>query len=211
MSAHTATAIDDPLSEPESDMMSLEDFELSQTAAQRLGDDPVTSLMNTWAEEKKKIITMFEEFRLGDCAKDSDQRVFMRPHLEECLDYMTGTLGWIRAIWHQPGLHEVDRRWREYSRHFGEFKIAIERVDEAETEDREESQSAQGETTPPAWQTIADEIAERLTKFEEAALTAYSSKVEKAKEWSGFSDPKRWEVDRRDWGTIKGAELEAYV
>ena len=211
MSAHTATAIDDPLSESKSDMMSFEDFELSQAAAQRLRDDPVTSLMNTWAQEKKKIITMFEEFRLGDCAKNSDQRVFMRPHLEECLDYMTGTLGWIRAIWHQPGLHQVDRRWREYSRHVDGFKMAVQTVDAVETEDREGYLSAQGETTPSAWKTIADEIAERLTKFEEAALTAYSSKVEKAKEWSGFSDPKRWEVDRRDWVTIKGAELEAYV
>ena len=99
----------------------------------------------------------------------------------------------------------------EYSRHLEEFKIAIERVDDAETENREEPQPIQDETTPSAWKTIADKIAERLTKFERAASITYASKVEKAKEWSGFSDPKRWEVDRRDWGTIKGAELEAYV
>ena len=99
----------------------------------------------------------------------------------------------------------------EYSRHHEEFKIAIERVDDAETGDREEPQPIQGETTPSAWETIGSEIDGRLTKFERAASIALSSKVQKAREWPGFSDSKRWEVDRRDWGTIKGAELEAYV
>ena len=73
----------------------------------------------------------------------------------------------------------------EYSRHVEEFKIAIEKVDDAETEDREEPQPIQDETTPSAWKTIADEIAERLTKFERAASIPYASKVEKAKEFPG--------------------------
>jgi len=56
MSTYTATATDDQASDADCgpDLISIQDLQLSRAAAQRLRDDPVTSLMKSWAQERKR-------------------------------------------------------------------------------------------------------------------------------------------------------------